>query len=130
LSRANGLVGRGLLSDVLPPEGGMGADELRAHGDASPAEASLRLVDHRAEEVAHERPLRTARETATAAGRRPRPRSSAPATTRPTSRLRSATPRSWVEMGRCRAGTRPSSTDQPATSPTRNATIASQLTSP
>src|SRR5262245_50633019 len=53
-----------------------------------------------------------------------------PATTIPTSQLRSAPPSNPVEIGPCSAGTRPSSTDQPAIRPTTKAAIPPQLTSP
>src|ERR1700678_297429 len=53
----------------------------------------------------------------------------APATTIPASQLRSA-PFMRPESGPCRAGTSPSSSDQPAARPTRNAMMAPQLISP
>src|SRR5438874_1324772 len=59
-----------------------------------------------------------------------RARYTPPATTIPTSQLRSAPPSNRVEMGPWRAGTRPSSTVQPAIRPATNAAIPAQLTSP
>ena len=53
-----------------------------------------------------------------------------PETRMPASQLKSAPPSSPVEIGPCRAGTRPSCTNQPAIKPAKKATIPAQLMSP